>query len=146
MVKRFKEKNMRSLIINMASAGLYGMPSPYFEIYGATKKFNEVLSVSNAFETGKLGIDITCVAPGAVSTKLSNMKADGVNVVKAENVVEMALEKKNFYRHSATFPHEMLVAALEAMMGVINTHSIGFEYLRVATCYIYYRWFNNAEE
>jgi len=89
-------------------------------------------------------VDISCIAPGSVATKLSNLRADGINVVSPATVVTAALQKKDSYRESGAFSHEFLVAVLEAMMGVINTHCVLFEYLRIAPCYIYWRLFTHG--
>lgn len=56
-------------IVNLSGGGATG-PRPYFSAYAAAKtalvRFTEVL----AHETGGMGIDVNCIAPGVLKTKM----------------------------------------------------------------------------
>jgi len=65
-------RNNKSGIINLSSISSEG-PLPYFQLYAATKAFDDFLSLGLSIEYGNQ-IDIMSLRPGFVTTNLSIKK------------------------------------------------------------------------
>lgn len=67
-----KLRKNRSAIINVSSLSA-DVPTPFYQVYGATKAFNKFLTNCISFEYNK-NIDIMCLKPGFIRTKMINNK------------------------------------------------------------------------
>ena len=69
MEERYRKTKVRSLIINISSITALN-PIPFYGAYCATKAFNEWFSKGLYFEKKKFGVDVLCVNPLGVDTKV----------------------------------------------------------------------------
>ena len=69
ILPKMKEKR-RGAVINLSSTAAYNF-SPYLAVYTATKTYMSAFTVAIAEEYKDCGIEIQCVEPGAVKTKMT---------------------------------------------------------------------------
>ena len=81
-------RSQKSAIISLSSLGSQ-FPRPYFQIYSATKAFNDYLSRGLAEEYPN--IDILSFKPGLISTNMTSNKAVDIQTVTPEVVTSTAL-------------------------------------------------------
>jgi len=81
--------NFGGAIINLSSITKI-CPCHQYQGYSATKKYNNMLSNAANYYFGK-DIDILCVAPGYVSTKMTDFKVNDAETCSPEEMSEGAL-------------------------------------------------------
>lgn len=91
-----------SKILNVSSASAF-QPTPYINLYAASKAFERNYSRALNVETKKSGITVTAVCPGWVDTELLTKKINGKEVrfpgmVKADKVVAKAFKDADMAR------------------------------------------------
>lgn len=74
-VKSFKKKKSGK-ILNILSSSVFGPPPLGYSRYTAEKKYIESLSNSIALEYGKFNIQVNCISPSFMETKLNSYLDD----------------------------------------------------------------------
>ena len=122
LIEKMKRRKHRSAIINISSLSAVN-PIPFFSTYSASKAFTDFFSRALAQENRGSKLDILCVKPGYVSTKMTAYKEVGLNTIKSEDFVQSVLRRLG--RRSETHGHwrHSLYAA------VVNLPEIGYYYL-----------------
>ena len=69
ILRKMKEKG-RGAVVNLSSTAAY-IFSPYLAVYTATKNYMSAFTVAIAEEYKGTGIEIQCVEPGAVKTRMT---------------------------------------------------------------------------
>lgn len=83
--------NNKGLIINISSTAALAA-FPFLTIYSGTKAFNRSFSQGLAVEYSKAGIDVQCVCPGFVATKMVPSKF-GVYSCQPEDCADCSLRR-----------------------------------------------------
>mgnify|MGYP002142242504 CR=1 FL=1 len=81
---------LRSGIVNLSSI-LGILPSPFSPIYGASKAFNRVFSRSLSAEYYQKGVDVLCVSPGMVASRLTGFTRGNMVCSEARPTATIAL-------------------------------------------------------
>jgi len=87
-LNKLRTRPHRSAIISMSSLGSQ-FPRPFFQIYSATKRFNDFLSRGLAEEYPN--IDVLSLKPGLISTNMTSNKAIDIQTVTPEIVTSIGL-------------------------------------------------------
>jgi len=86
------KRDKKSAIINISSTASNVAAPNRFSLYGATKSFNDYLSLGLGKDTNyKSKIDFMCVKPMMVESFQTNYKANGITVITAKQCVTGSL-------------------------------------------------------
>jgi len=96
----------KGAVINLSSTAAYVF-SPYLAVYTATKNYMSAFTVAIAEEYKGCGIEIQCVEPGAVKTRMTQYfdeKAQGMFYPTVENYTRYACRTLGFSRRTCGYP------------------------------------------
>lgn len=109
-----QNNNEKCAIINIGSIlGKFSLP--YLSIYCGTKAFVNNFSESLYFELKERNIDIFCLTPYYVSTKMTGYKKISFDTITPEECVRSAIKQFSYGKResSGNYKHEIVTALLE---------------------------------
>ncbi len=113
-INNTNEKIQKYAIINVGSI-LGNIPLPYLSIYCATKAFINNFSESLYYEFQEKNIDIFCLTPYYVSTKMTGFKKLALDTITTEECVKSAIKQFSYGKKtsSGNWKHEIINLLLE---------------------------------
>ena len=94
MINKLRNRKQRSAIINMSSI-LNRTPTLYKGLYGAASNFINFMSTGLDYLYRNDNIDVACVTPGVVSTRMSNYQTDD-STCTPEEVAKATLDSLGY--------------------------------------------------
>jgi len=118
-----KDNKIRSLIINF-SAGASLIPTPFVQLYSATKVYTDFLSEGLAYELKELNCDVMTVRSYNLTNEIdfNNEKIPffvRLATVTPEQCVKASLNKFTVSSHFGAFPHEFLGTMLTCVIDLM---------------------------
>ena len=113
-INNTNENKQKYAIINIGSI-LGNIPLPYLSMYCATKAFINNFSESLHYEFKEKNIDIFCLTPYYVSTKMTGFKKLSLDTITPEECVKSAVKQFSYGKKtsSGNWKHEIINLLLE---------------------------------
>lgn len=108
----------KGLVINLSSTSAE-IPSPMLTVYAATKAYISKFSSDLAAEYSNRGIQVQCLTPGYVATKMSKIKKSTWMAPSPREYVQNAVRYIGVQEHtSGYYPHTLLLGTIGVLKSI----------------------------
>lgn len=105
------------LVINLSSTAAE-IPSPMLSVYSASKAYVTKFSADLAAEYGSRGIQVQCLVPGYVATKMSKIKKSTWMAPSPKKYVRSSIRHIGVKEHTTGYyPHSLLLGVISTLQG-----------------------------
>jgi len=98
IIPQMMERKMGAIINLSSTSAEEGIATPLFSIYGASKAYNKKFSDTLSAEYKQYGIDVLCVHPGFVTSKMTRLRNPSLFVCDEVTLARCSLDKLGYYK------------------------------------------------
>ena len=118
--KRWKQKQVRSLLVNASAMASHGA-AKILNVYCSSKLFTDFISQGLQFELSSIGTDVCAFRPAGVRTNMvaGLIADDDVASVSADELVEAVFSKCTSGVHHGHFKHEIIGLLIDSIQDIV---------------------------